>query len=1076
LAGAGIKGLQAILAGTGWGLAVVAIGAVVGVIYSLVTAQSKARGETNALIGSLASLAAARSSDFKVKLEESRQQIKSDQIALDLLKKQQSANQTAGSGQSRFAREGVMASGQAYAQNAAAQKTLNIEISTNNKLVAESEAIYKTANEAAQQTADIAKGLATGTASVAKGIKKTGDAAKAAEDPLKKYRDALADMVEQGKKIGMTSEQIKAFDVEKLALEAAAAARIKYKNASQQGSGNVIANEIRQQGMLNALNQYAAEIRENLSNKLKDYAKSVADASKAHSETIAALKTEGALLGLVGVEREKAALALEQEAYVLKYGKTAWEEYHKARTSNINAKSVIDKDIEALKTLVNNLETAAGMIGGKSGRALQGILKTEITMKDGETQKISEAIASTFPKLGAALSAALAGAQIGTAVDDVFKAVGIKSSKAGAQVGGAIGMAAFGPIGAIAGSILGGIVGGMLKKVKTGSVTLNQIAGGVMERTLAGNSAQLKGIADKMATGLLSGLGDIAEQLGGTLGGNVKVSLGQRKKDFVVDPTGMGRTKGSGVMNFGEDQAAAVAYVTQLAIQQGIITGISAGAQALIKAGSDLNAQVAKALKFDQVFKDLKKESDPLGASLDDLSAEMAKLKVIFDEAGASAEDYGKLEELFAIRQAKAIFDNAKPRRELEIQLMEAQGDAVGALAAQRALELESMDAGLRGLQKQVYAAQDAAKATDALAEAQSKAAEEATQLAKDLLSIARDRRSLEIQLMEAQGDAVKALTARRALELEGIDASLRALQAQIYAAEDAKVASEAAAEAAKVASEATAEAAKIAAETQAQALQAAADITNQRRELEIQLMEAQGMAVEALTARRALELAGMDESLRGLQQQIYAAKAKAEADALAAKAAEEDATAQTKAAKDASDAMQQYADALSNVSKTVVDEINRLRGITTSTSSVLLKAQFATITAQARNGNLDALGKLPELSKSIEEATLSSATSALEVARIRAWLASSLSETLALQSDGNANVTTTGAGMIFDGNQMGMVNNSAQTADGISNMRNEMYNALYQVAKNTGKSYELLDRWDGDGLPDIREAASDYY
>jgi len=55
-----------------------------------------------------------------------------------------------------------------------------------------------------------------------------------------------------------------------------------------------------------------------------------------------------------------------------------------------------------------------------------------------------------------------------------------------------------------------------------------------------------------MATGLLKGLGSMAEQLGGTLGGNVKVSLGMRNKDFVVDPTGGGRTKGAGVKNFGK--------------------------------------------------------------------------------------------------------------------------------------------------------------------------------------------------------------------------------------------------------------------------------------------------------------------------------------------------------------------------------------------------------------------------------------------------------------------------------------------------------------------------------------------
>jgi len=252
-------------------------------------------------------------------------------------------------------------------------------------------------------------------------------------------------------------------------------------------------------------------------------------------------------------------------------------------------------------------------------------------------------------------------------------------------------------------------------------------------------------------------------------------------------------------------------------------------------------------------------------------------------------------------------------------------------------------------------------------------------------------------------------------------------------------------------------------------------DLSNQRRELEIRLMEAQGNASGALAARRALELAAMNESLRGLQEQIWAAQEKKAADDLAAKAAEEAAKAQAKAAEDAAKALQDYANALANVSKTVMDEINRLRGINTSSSSVLLKAQFATLTAQARTGNLDALGKLPELSKAIEQATISSATSALEVERIRAWLAASLSETLSAQGMTPSNINTTSAGLVFDGNNTASAN-ADQTAGELSNMSNVLYTALYQVAKNTGKSYELLDRWDGDGLPDIREDASDYY
>ena len=745
-----MNGFKVALASTGIGIVIVAIGALAGAMYSLATAQATATEKTNSLISSLKVMAQTRSAGFA----QARTTLEIEARLLDRdigrLKEKQKLVQGGANEASFFTRE-----------IRKKQERLDaIRIGT-----AEADAALKTANAMAAIPAP--------AAAAAVGIAKTGKAAKEAIDPLEKYRDALAGMVEEGQKIGMTPEAIKAFEVEKLALEAAAAGRKKYNKASQEGAGNNIANDIRQQGMLNALNQQAADIRQEVSEKLKDYAKSIVEANKAHSDTMTTLRGEATLLGLVGVEREKAALLLEKEAYELKYGATAWEEYHKARTSNIDAKSVIDKDIEALQTLTNNLETAAGMIGGKTGRSIQGILKTEITMKDGETKKISEAIASTFPQLGTALSAVLAGAQIGQSVDGLFKSVGIKSSKAGAQIGGAIGMAAFGPVGAIAGSILGGVIGGMLKKTKTASATISQIAGQGMQTALTGNSAALKDVANTMATGLLKGLGSMAEQLGGTLGGNVKVSLGMRNKDFVVDPTGGGRTKGAGVKNFGTDEAAAVAYVTQLAIQQGIVTGISAGAQTLIRAGNDLNEQVQKALKFDQVFKDLVNESDPLRASLDELSIEMEKLKVIFAEAGASAADYAKLEELYAIKQAKAIFEANRPRRELEIQLMEAQGRSVEALAASRQLELEAMDASLRSLQSMIYAEQDLS------------AARAAEQSAISDLRAAVDM--LNSNVAEAEANLAEALRAQRERQMESYRAQIADLDVIIAKRQEAQ-------------------------------------------------------------------------------------------------------------------------------------------------------------------------------------------------------------------------------------------------------------------------------------------------
>ena len=92
------------------------------------------------------------------------------------------------------------------------------------------------------------------------------------------------------------------------------------------------------------------------------------------------------------------------------------------------------------------------------------------------------------------------------------------------------------------------------------------------------------------------------------------------------------------------------------------------------------------------------------------------------------------------------------------------------------------------------------------------------------------------------------------------------------------------------------------------------------------------------------------------------------------------------------------YADALKNLGKTVESEIKRLRGITESESDFaqeILLAKFATATAQARAGDKDALASLADLSQSIEQATAATAVTNIENIRIRAWLADSMEKTL---------------------------------------------------------------------------------
>jgi chromosome segregation ATPase len=134
---------------------------------------------------------------------------------------------------------------------------------------------------------------------------------------------------------------------------------------------------------------------------------------------------------------------------------------------------------------------------------------------------------------------------------------------------------------------------------------------------------------------------------------------------------------------------------------------------------------------------------------------------------------------------------------------------------------------------------------------------EEQQQKAADL---ANDRRSMEIKIMELEGKASEAVAAQRQIELNALDETLRPLQERIYALQDEKTAAEAAAEAAQKEAQALEEAAA-----------KAAAIAKQRRGIEIDIMEASGLTAEATAARRADELAELDESLRPLKMRYYA-------------------------------------------------------------------------------------------------------------------------------------------------------------------------------------------------------------
>lgn len=260
-------------------------------------------------------------------------------------------------------------------------------------------------------------------------------------------------------------------------------------------------------------------------------------------------------------------------------------------------------------------------------------------------------------RLSSVMRTGMERAAIGQFSSGIARSLGLKQSNTGAQLGGALGGAVgslIPGIGSVGGSLIGGLfggtLGGLFKKTKSGAANITGLDG----VSLYGNSGAFRTAASGAAGSVQDGLARIAEQLGGSVG-SFNVTIGQRHGDWRVR-TGTGSLKiKKGAKEFDDDEAGAIKYAISLAVQQGAILGLRAATQRLLQSGSDIEAQLEKAVKFQSVFDELDSLKDPVGFAVRSLNREFEGLIRIFQEAGASAEDYAQLEELYGIKRAKAV-------------------------------------------------------------------------------------------------------------------------------------------------------------------------------------------------------------------------------------------------------------------------------------------------------------------------------------------------------------------------------------------------------------------------------------
>lgn len=256
------------------------------------------------------------------------------------------------------------------------------------------------------------------------------------------------------------------------------------------------------------------------------------------------------------------------------------------------------------------------------------------------------------------LGKALKGAQTGTMVSGIGKSLGINMDDTGAQIGGAIGSALPIPGGQIIGAIAGGLIGGLINGIPRGRATVTNDS-----VSASGNRSSIIEGLNAQGSSIQSGISQIAKQLGATVG-QYSVGIGSYKGGYYQvssnanDPF-LGKSqysaRSSQAVYDGKDATAALKAAVGVAIQQGAIVGVRASTQTLLRAGKDIEQQVDKALKFEGVFKTLKSYTDPVGAALDTLDANFKEMISIFQEAGASAQEYADLEKLYGIERANAV-------------------------------------------------------------------------------------------------------------------------------------------------------------------------------------------------------------------------------------------------------------------------------------------------------------------------------------------------------------------------------------------------------------------------------------
>lgn len=210
--------------------------------------------------------------------------------------------------------------------------------------------------------------------------------------------------------------------------------------------------------------------------------------------------------------------------------------------------------------------------------------------------------------------------------------------------------------------------------------------------------------------------------------------------------------------------------------------------------------------------------------------------------------------------------------------------------------------------------------------------------------------------------------------------------------------------------------------------------------------------------------------------------------------AMEQLASAEAQLAAETAQAAPQIISAWQSITDSIFQEVARIRGLSATPSGTA--AQFATVTAMARAGDENAAKLLPGVARAMLDVAAQTASSATDLARIQGRTSASLETTgmtlaskygltipafasggvhtggLRLVGENGPELEYTGPSTVFNnGDTRRMLDNSGVIAS-VDALREELRAIGIAVSGATQKTAKILDRWDGEGTPEVREAA----